>query len=189
MIIPTGYGQVNFMFTGLGVPLGAECTLGFDNDLTQTAQACADGFATIWVSNIMSHLSSNITFAGTLVKLGPNATGPSAVSPASQPGSDGSAMTPPANAFLGRKVTQLGGRKGRGRMFVPGLEDSDVDTGGFVGSGKLSALTTAFNDFLSDATSLDLFPVLLHGDSTTPTLIDELTVDSRCGTQRRRQRR
>jgi hypothetical protein len=142
MIIPASYGQVNFLFGGVGLPTGAQCTLGFDHDASRTAAEVADEFASAWVSNIQSNLSGSTTFEGTLVKFGPNDTGPSAVFPAAVPGSDGTSQSGPQVCALISKITALGGRKGRGRMYLPGIEDSDLDTGGNIGAGKQTNLNT-----------------------------------------------
>jgi len=190
VIIPIGFGQVNFIHAGPGNPLGAQCTLGFDNTGSgQTAQACADSFATLWVNRIMPNLSSSTEFTGTLVKLGPNSTGPSAVSPASVNGGDGAAQCGPQVACIISKVTAQGGRRGKGSMFLPVIEDSDVDTGGAIAGGKTTALLTDFNDFLVDAIALDLVPVLLHSGGQTPTPITEMVPMAQSGSQRRRNRR
>jgi len=189
MIIPVGYGQVNFLFGGVGLPTGAQCTLGFDNDASMTAAEAADEFGSAFVDHIVGNLSSSTQFNGTLVKLGPNETGPSAIFNTAASGTDGANQGPPMSCALISKITALGGRKGRGRMFLPGIEDSDIDTGGDIGAGKQSSLNTNFANFLADLTTLQLFPVLLHNDSTVPTTITEFVCQTRMATQRRRQRR
>jgi|SRR6185312_11470062 len=94
-------------------------------------------------------------------------------------------------AFLLHKVTGSGGRRGRGRMYVPGCAEGDIDNLGVLGSTIKAVLDASATNFLSDLVTLaDVDAcVLLHQSSPfTPTIITGLTVDTRIATQRRRLR-
>lgn len=191
MIIPAGYAQVNIKMGGAALPLGAQVTFGVENPLGQVANSIASSVIAAFNSNnVPGFISTGVQFVSVLVKRGPNATGEQQDLPWGVPGERAGAVCPPNVAFLVRKQTQLGGRKGRGRMFFPGVIDTDVDGAGIVvpavAAGLLDDLGNAFADLVNDSLS----PMLLHGDGATqPTLITSLFVDPRVATQRRRLRR
>lgn len=189
MIIPAGFGQANFLFGGISAPLGAAVTLAFSNDDGASALEVAENLGSMFAVRITPNLSSGITQTGCLVKLGPNATGPSAFEAFAALGTQAAAGLTPAVAYLVRKNTALGGREGRGRMFIPGGVESALDNSGNVISGTLAGLQAAFNNLFADMVAGFVPPVLLHNSATVPTDITSFSVDSRAATQRRRQRK
>jgi hypothetical protein len=105
----------------------------------------------------------------------------------------GTATLPPCpsnTSLLIKKQTTLGGRKGRGRMFVPpfGVQEVEVDASGFIGSTILGINQGYWSSFLTDLGSDDLDPYLFHSDATAPSLITGLSIESQVATQRRRMR-
>jgi len=193
VIIPEGFAQINAIHTGLGVPTGAQWTLAVAHDgFTGGPTAVAQAFETILLnSGLYANVNSDTDMTSVLVKFGPNATGPSALEPANEPGTGGTAGAA-APAYLIHKVTALGGRAGRGRFFIPGVPEAAVGPGGVLASGVASAVTTAVGELLADLIAVDLPPVLLHNEGSpvsTPTTITDLTCDPVVATQRRRQRR
>lgn len=115
-------------------------------------------------------------------------------------GSSGTASKVPSNvALLVKKATNRGGRRGRGRMYVPWIVDeAQCDDVGQLAGAYRTSLQAAFTNFLTDlAAAAPTGPnapmYLLHssGGSTTPGAPNEvtsLTVDSLVATQRRRLR-
>lgn len=188
-VIPIGFGQCNFKHVSASIVGEAECTLGFENGTGGSAQTAADALAVMWVARIMPLLSSGLQFTGTLVKLGPNTTGPSAISPASTSGGDAAAIVPGNVSVLIKKVVNAGGRKNRGRLFLPGLDEADVDSASGVASAKLTALGTGFTNLYNDMVAADLTPYVLHGDLTAPSLMTGFAPQLKVATQRRRLRR
>lgn len=120
---------------------------------------------------------------------------------------DGAATSDPLPqncAVLVRKRTGLGGREGRGRMYVPGLPEAQCNEAGVIGSGYLSTLAgewIGYLAYLSTAASgsgataeKPCHMYILHtapqiGGAPAPTLVTSLAVDSRIATQRGRLRR
>lgn len=190
--IPNDYAQINWKLAGASCPLGAEVTMGANVSSYGGSPADAAGDAiTAWVDNIATVLPASVQLASVLVKFGPTATGPSAEVPSGSVGTGGGVSASPQNAWLVHKVTTLGGRAGRGRMYIPGVQESEVDPSGAMSSGFVSGAQTAVDGFLSDLGTALLIPVVLHGAGsplTTPTTIIGLTVDSHVATQRRRNR-
>lgn len=189
MIIPTGYAQVNFRYSGLAAPLGAENVIGVDNNLDLGPADIAAAAITAWTDNIAALCVNDLTLSSVLVKLGPNETGLSAEVGSGQTGASGSAGMTPQNALLVHKVSTRGGRKGRGRLYLPGITEGTADESGNIASGTVAIYQAGFDGFLADMDSATLPIVLLHGDSTSPSLVTALTVDARIATQRRRNRK
>jgi hypothetical protein len=189
MIIPVGFGQITFGFGGVGLPTGAACTLGFSNEGELTAQEAADAAAVAWVAAIPTCVSSAVVFTGTLCKLGPDSTGPSAISPASQAGALAGTSVSPNVCFLVHKQTAMGGRQGRGRMFIPGPLEGDVGAEGSVSGTRLTNLAAELTEMRNALITAGMTPVVLHNNALTPTGITSLAPDALVATQRRRLRR
>lgn len=190
MIIPDGYAQANVRFTGAALPTGGECTFGLGDVGASSPIALGEIIFDAWnSSDIMGSFSTNVTMSSVYVKFGPNTTGPSAEYFGESDTGIGGAAAPPNVSVLVAKVTAAGGRKGRGRMFVPGFPEGLIDAGGIVNPTQLTSLQAAFDDFYDTITGLDFPLVLLHGDSTTPTTITSFVVQNLVATQRRRLRR
>lgn len=193
MIIPDGFAQINAIHTGAGVPTGAEWTLGVGLDtFTGTPNDLAKAFE-VWLlaSALYVQVSASVTMTAVLVKFGPNATGPSSLEPANQPGTDSSESTP-APSFLIHKNTDDGGRAGRGRFYLPGVPEIDVEIGGALSSGKATAVNTALGILKSEMEADGVIPMVLHGAGSplsTPSPITSFSCDARIATQRRRLRR
>ena len=102
-------------------------------------------------------------------------------------------------AVLVAKVTGLGGRKNRGRLYWPSIADNTTNNVGTIDSATVTAYQSSFNDFLDDlATATGVTPpatgmVILHNDVSLPvpdpTPVTSLAVRSVVATQRRRLRR
>jgi len=194
MIIPSGFAQVNLMFTGSNVPTGAEMTFGVDHSgysgtPVQAGEDIADIFDGADLEGLMN---TSIALTGVLVKYGPNSTGPSGLFTASINGTGSSDGMSSNVAYLIHKNTALGGRAGRGRMFMPGVQEGEVDHQGDVDPTFLGLLNTRWSTFGANMAIADLPLVLLHAAGSpisTPTVVTSLTVDARVATQRRRLRR
>lgn len=101
---------------------------------------------------------------------------------------------PPCNcSLLITKNTALGGRKYRGRMFVPvaELNEGAVDQSGNILSAQLGPIQARWTAAFTALQAAFLEPILFHQDGgvTDPTPITSLTVQALIATQRRRMRR
>lgn len=201
MIIPVDFGQVTATFSGSGVPTGAAITYGFANGSLSSAATIASTMRGLIQTHLMPPLIQNTGLAKVLVKLGPNEDGPSAEVSSTTAGGDVSAQAPPNVAYLVQKSTLLGGRRNRGRFFLPGVDETEVDQTGLVSAGKLASLETAVDNFFDALVTADLPMFLLHNDEVdengdpipgtapAPTAVTSLNVSSIVATQRRRLRR
>jgi len=194
MIIPSGYAQVNLIFSGSDVPTGAQMTFGVNNqgsDLTAGAIA-AEVIAQAVAASLEDCWTGGVDLSAVLVKRGPNATGASHLEPAAINGAATGQSVGPNTAFLIHKTTNAGGRAGRGRMYQPGCAESLVDSNGELNGTTASVLGAKWEAFRNGLELADLAPTLLHGEGSplaTPNPITALSMDSRVATQRRRNRR
>lgn len=194
MIIPVGFGQITFRFTGSALPHGAAVVLGFDHDGSKTAfEYAEDGYA-VMASTILGQLTDDIQLTSTLVKLGPEDDGPSAEYADVTAGGYNTATAPPNVALLVRKNTALGGRRHRGRMYLPGVAEGDVNDDGSLESIYHSNVNGQVSAFGAALVLQGMDPVLLHDQPSTgvapaPTPIDSFQLQTRVATQRRRLRR
>lgn len=189
MIIPVGYAQVNFRFDGFAIPTGAEvalgCVLGGEDDPV----VIATGYKNAWLASFTEAQTDETNFKEVLVKFGPNIDGISTVLPVGVVGGRDVLSESPNVAILVQKRTGTGGRKGLGRMFVPGLDQDDVTGAGQLTSTALALWQAKADEFLGHAAIAAFPPVLLHAEAGPPAPITDLVVSQTVATQRRRLRR
>lgn len=194
MLIPSEFAQVNLIFGGPGIPLGAQMTFGVANpeDLDPYGIATLVD-AAYNDAEVYDSQSVQARLTGILVKKGPNATGASALLGVDRQGTAAGACIPPNTAVLVGKTTDFGGRRGRGRMYFPCVAESNVEDDGTLASAFLTSTQTRFGAFRNELVSVLLPPFLLHseGDSSIPAPyeINGFVVSSKVATQRRRLRR
>ena len=190
--IPDGFAQINWKFTGTSVPNGAEVTMGVAiGTFTGTPEDAADAAGVVWNDEILPGQSNTITLSSVLCKFGPTATGPSGEVAFGVAGGQSQVPEAPQVAALVQKRTGLGGRAGRGRMFVPGLGENLVLAGGIFSPTVIASYQAAYDALLAGLATADLIPVVLHGAGSplsTPTVITSLQLMPLVATQRRRLR-
>lgn len=193
MEIPDGFAQANLKFGGPAAPEGAEITIGLDLALTSaTPVEVAEAVAAAWDASVAHQQSSSLNFDSVYVKFGPGNTGPSGEASGTGGLYASASAVPPQVSVIVNKGTALGGRSGRGRMFVPGIPEGSVTPAGLIDGGVQSDWNTDLIEFATALAGDDLSLVLLHGpDSpvTVPTPITSLIVSAKVGTQRDRLRR
>ena len=191
-VIPPGYAQANFVFGGIAMPNGAEVTLGIDvSGWAGTPTSAAIALASSWNTNLLDFQPSFVSFETVRVKYGPEATGPTGEAVGGGSGGSPGNPTSPNVAYLVRKSTAFGGRAGRGRFYMPGVTEDNIDGGGVVLPAGRAAINTGLDDFRTGLESIDSPIVLLHGVGsplTSPTPVTDLSLDARVATQRRRLR-
>lgn len=106
----------------------------------------------------------------------------------SDAGSGAAALISPNVSLLATKRTLLGGRQGRGRMYLGPPREGEVTDEGVVGGTYLVGVQTALDTLVADVETIiggDAY--LLHsGPSPAPTLIQSITIQDVVATQRRR---
>lgn len=106
----------------------------------------------------------------------------------SDTGTGSSATDPPSSCVLVTKQTALGGRKGRGRMFLPASPSAESFDNGRLNSTYQALVYGEVSGSMANiATMLGGEPFLLHSAVTpSPTAITGWSVSARLAVQRRR---
>ena len=190
MIIPSGYGLITHFFSGAAVPDGAAVTYGVRNLADFSATEMAEAARDEWdASNFDSLASTDCDMFMTRAKLGPNATGPFA-DVTSNTGGAGNTAGAAQVCILMKKQTDSGGRRNRGRMFLPGIPEDQIGQGGQITSGTVTVANAAGLALITGLATALIPMVILHDDvDFTPTLVTSFVVSPYVATQRNRQPR
>lgn len=188
MIIPVGYGHVTHFFTGSGLPNGAAVTYGVQLTGSDFIETRAASLHSAWEDSFLTLQMSSVTLAATRLKYGPAVSGQSYDHVEALPGTQSGQQAPPNTAMLVKKITGLGGRKNRGRFYIPGISDDAVSSNGTILPGSLVLWQAEATTFLADLDTRGLPMYLLHNSSSDPTEVSSLGVDGIAATQRRRLR-
>jgi hypothetical protein len=107
-------------------------------------------------------------------------------------GAGTAAQIPVNGSILVKKNTASGGRRNRGRLFMPPVYPAEglVDSIGIIAAPAVTNLTGRFSSFYNQLIIGLTQPVLFHSEAPfTPTPIISFTVENLLATQRRRMRR
>lgn len=178
--------QATCIFSGVGLPEGAVTTLGMTAEATpEGRQEIADFLGTFHEDNF----GINSTLDTVEFKVGPEATGPTFIVPVGATGLvTGEGAGPEVACLIHKRAASVSGRL-HGRMYWPGLGESQVDSAGRLTSGSLSALQTAVGDLYDNITGVVSQLFIFSSVSSDPRTVTSLEVDSLTGTQRERKRR
>jgi len=186
LLIPTGYAQasVHYDFEGHATDDGRVVfgilAAAYDQSLAQLIFASWRDSFDVVTSNDCVFLRAEIRTSDDLVFV---STGIAAS------GTVGGGMAPPNTAYLLRKVTALGGRKHRGRSYVPGVPRSYIDGAGGLTTATTAAVQGGADDFLAFLGAADVSMQLLHTGTETPDEVTAWQADHLVATQRRRLRK
>lgn len=170
LVIPPGFGQAAFVFSSSAGTGPFVTTLGVDlsgagGDFVTAANDLMLRYGTA----LGAQTSNALTLERVTLAIGNDGPGGSVDSDASPIAmTNGSAPGPMAMAVIARKVTNQFGRYGRGRMFLPGVnQEGGVDPDGSLSTTYRGAIETALNAFYVSLTAnagIDYPPVLLHSE-------------------------
>lgn len=155
----------------------------------------ADTLLSIYATNLSPGFDSNVTLRDCKIVIGQDGGDPVVGQSTTQ--FNGAAVresTAPALACLIRLNTGLGGRRNRGRKFLPwALSDNSVSEMGAVEPSAVNGWNTRMANFQAGIELTDWRLALLHGTGSTPvpppTEITNMTCSPVVSTQRRRQAR
>lgn len=189
LVIPPGYGNAAFTFTGSPGTQPYITTLGVDiseygGNHVAVANILMAGFHNVFETEITSQLTlDRVTL--TVGQDGPGGSVDSDLAPFAFTRSGD--FPPTAMSCIVRKVTNDLGRRGRGRMFVPGIiSENEVAQDGSIVTARANAVNGLFDtlyDALTDETGGGaLQPVLFHSSAPTmPTPITAFAVSDLVG--------
>lgn len=195
--IPAGFVEATFVFRCAGIDRDMTWSQGFDcaDFTTKSASDMAFDIYQEYVgaSNpiVAANMIDSYTFKGVSVvkqmEEGP-LVGGYFVDVA---GTATTTALPPNCTALFTKVTALGGRRNRGRFFLPIYTPGElsVDAAGVINPATVSAVNTLYNNFRIGLEAANYALVLYHQTAPfTPTPVTVWSMQSRIATQRRRLR-
>ena len=202
LIIPEGFVQAVYEHSLTGDSEPMVTTMGHEFSDLSDPQATADFLHTAWATDMMPAAAPALTFTGVTIYVGHYPALPSVFvsSLANQAGTRVIDPAPPNVAHLVRKRTDLAGRRGRGRMYLPnGFVASDnLSPAGILTAGEITAVQTRVDDWLatlegSNPGTILAYPTVLHrsegeGVEPPPTRVLSLQLENKVATQRRRLR-
>lgn len=199
-----GYGQATYNLTHESVSRTMAVTLGHDLQAwTGTNVQAADALFNSFEARMLPALDSQITLQSVDLFIGNGTEASGSVSSTLVPASGTAEWASPVlnTAVIVRKETPSLGRRGKGRMFLPGaVPENQVSEGGIIDANVLADLQNYLLEWWEQLTEGPMFggygvlPPVVNGLSNfgqgTPLAYDVLafTATNKVGTQRRRIR-
>lgn len=191
--IPVNFAELAMQYNLIGDPEPMYTFMGLDLDaLTVPTQALTDSIVSAWTSALDNSLPVTYTLGPGWVTYGA-AVADLRIDSTNAPVSGlrvGDAL-PNNCAALVRKLSAVGGRRNRGRAYMPGVLDVDAGNNGVLTTGALAQFQNDWDLVESNLVALiDVEGLVILHDSApfTPTAITALTVQNKIATQRRRLR-
>lgn len=197
LIIPPGFAQIVYRWQQAGRPNEYYSTIGVAleggvTDPSLVAENANDALLSAWGATA---LPTDYVFVGSTAYLGQDGGPPlSGEFLENLTGTSAGNRPSPNCALLISKRTAVGGRRNKGRMYLPAgfMLESDFGSDGRLGTTPLNAFQASANTFFNSL-SLEAAiagPVLFHSTTpSTPTVVTGLQVQSVIATQRERMRR
>lgn len=194
--IPASYILASYRMTHTLVDDPMIVTMGWGVAvITVPSLAVSESIIDAFITRFTPQLGLDFRFTGGTCAWGPQpGTGPTFDVVRNVAGTGSAARATPNVAYLVRKRSVLGGRRHRGRIFIPGVHESNVDEGGNVISSYVTILQGVVDGWIADTKALPDVEeaVILHAPGNTvvppPTKIEAMQVQTKVGTQRRRLR-
>lgn len=198
VIIPPGYGEAAWVFTSNEGTAPFVCTMGVN--LTGAGGAyttAANDLFAMWATTILLGMDSDLILDRCVLTVGQDGPSGSVQSSISAVAGGRSAEGLPwSMSAIARKQSGALGRRGRGRMFIPGLvSPAEIGQGGQIAAPRRIVIDGLLDDFYEALTSEEASnriypPVLLHspGGPSTPTPVTALSCAPLVGWVRKRIR-
>lgn len=188
-----GFADVGIEMRQTGVTRPAYITFGVNPTATDPlAVATSVATAINASSSLKSFMDTSVTITAIRVSMGTDgAADLVGIGTVSITGAMTYDALPSNCAVLVHKLTARGGRRGRGRFFIPwAIGEPNVDQGGILEPTWLTPIQTGCSNFLTALTTNAVPMVLLHDVGLSPPgapdVVTSLSVDGMISTQRRR---
>lgn len=205
--IPNGFAHCVFGFTMIETGERMAVTIGCPVGAYALPDGLANALVTLWSNPgrpfAAASMQNSYTFTGVRVTIGQTGDDLIGEAQASVTGTITSGAMPPQCAVLVTKKSAYGGRRNRGRMYVPPfwMPESNVSAGGVIPGSALPSLQGYMDSVHAAMAANDITPVILHhypentgpfggGEfvAPAPTPITAFVVQPKLATQRRRIR-
>lgn len=193
MPTPAGFAACSYEFQQTGLTRKAYVTFGVDPTDTDPVTVAGQVLGAYSAAgSLKTVMDSSVSLTAVRVSLGTDGAADLVyVLGAAVVGGASGSYAPPNCAVLFHKTTARGGRRGRGRMFLPwAVLQSSLDETGIITSAYVTTLTNAALAWRTALSSATVPLVLLHGPGKTPVVapdpVTSITADRMIATQRRR---
>lgn len=197
-VVPPGFAHCLIPFNHPLIPRAAVITFGLEISGTVTpVNELIDEVVASFVNSWTTFIDSQVLVGPGKMVVGQD--GPDNLSVDGVYTAYGAATSDRAwanTALLLTKLTEQGGRRGKGRMYLPWcLAESVPDEAGRIAPASVATAQTAADDWLADLVAIDGVEdmVVLHSTGVTqivdPSPVTRLLVSNVIGTQRRRLNR
>lgn len=178
LTIPAGDGIATYRFTVSGDSEEMNCVVGVRTASPPLGVDHANRLMRAMATTVLLNISSSTTLLGVTLRVKQDG-GDFLVfesNAASVTGGAAGAAAPQNTALILRKVTTRGGRRGKGRMFIPGIPEGVVDQAGILTATARTDFTTLAGQFLAalSATAVagppaqaPVVTTIQHSNSTT----------------------
>lgn len=192
-ILGPGYVDFSLEFRRAGDPDPYVVTWAVEIETPPFTQTGVDNQLVEFVSRFESLFPNDCTIGPLTARIGQDGDPLVLVADTLDQGTNTSDFTTQNVALLVQKRSDFGGRRNRGRMFMPGVPESAVNEIGELTSTYRNAVQGLLDDWLENLQAGGALNtsnmVILHSSApSTPTVVTSLTCDSRVATQRRRLR-
>ena len=189
MIIPPGFVRVFILYEN-ALPHQCQNTIDLAVD-DPPDQSDADLVSTHLSSSYKGFLNTASSFHGIKMLVGQDGADPLELLSVAGAGAgtQTGALAPAQVQGLLRKHTSHSGRKGRGRVYLPDVQEALINDSGIANSTQTtlwSAVAAALGDIPSSVGPPFTFTALLHEDGSAPYAVTQVTVETAVATQRRR---
>ncbi len=200
LVIPPTFAQVIHTLKMIDDPEPMAVTYGIELEqgVVFSPQSVVNGLSFAFVTKIMPVMLSHFTMTETTMRLGttPPALSEVFVGPGQGQGGITGPSVPQNTAYLVSKRTSKPGRRGRGRMFFPGVSEGAVNNNGTLPpTDTRTQWETRLPEWLVAVAAVDgvVGMVLLHSTGITPAPppypVTALQLELSVATQRNRLRR
>lgn len=194
--IPDGFALCATALAHSTVVRPAFITYGVSSAFFSDDVALANAVQTATYNALKALIDTNVTFGPTTVRVGHGAAEPTVgVSTGVPPLGTRAGTSPSPNvAILCSKLTSRGGRRGRGRTYLPwAVSTTDIQESGALISAWVTTVNTALASWKSGLAAASIPMVLLHSEGESPAGAPNEVTSMVCsplvGTQRRRMGR
>lgn len=194
MAIPPGFAQVTMIHSHPAAEGEVDVVYGIEIS-GGASELMLEQILDAWSADIMPRLSQSVVLEAGRMYVGQDG-GDALVFEANAepptPGGDASTWLAINTAYLIKKNTGLGGRRNRGRMYLPGVPAGTLNDSGNLNPTAMTNLNNAVNNFLVSLKAVTGVEemVILHAAPSVlaPTVVSSLTPAPKIATQRRRLR-
>ena len=189
-----GFANVSLFATNNTSTRPAAITFGCAADGKTAQQVYNEVLGSIsGTTGLKKGLSGTAAFTKIKVRVGQDNNAPDQLyeSPIAITGTKGGPCCPSSVALLVHKRTAVGGRRGRGRIFMPwGITANSVGENGLLIPSEVTGLQTTWTAWLADLATRGIAMFVLHqagiSPTTLPAAVTSLIVDPMVSSQRRR---